>query len=43
VSTSRNIEVLFDNLQVGAKSTTVDLQVADTSTGKKYSAIITLK
>ena len=43
VSASRNIEVLFDNLRVGTKSTTVDLQVADASTGKKYSATITLK
>ena len=43
VTTGKNIEVLFDNLKVGANSTTIDLKVADTSTRKTYSATITLK
>jgi|TARA_R100000084_G_scaffold96352_2_gene50217 hypothetical protein len=43
VNSGKNIEILFDNLQVGQKSTTIDLKVADTSTKKTYSATITLK
>jgi len=43
VSSGKNIEVLFDNLQVGQKSTTIDLKVVDTSTKKTYLATITLK
>ena len=43
VNSGKNIEVLFDNLKVGLRGTTIDLQVADTSTGKKYLATITLK
>ena len=43
VTTGRNIEVLFDNLKVGFKSTTIDLKVTDTSTRKTYSATIILQ
>ena len=43
VNSGKNIEVLFDNLQVGQKSTTIDLKVTDTSTKKSYIATITLK
>ncbi len=43
VNSGKNIEVLFDNLKVGSKSTTIDLKVTDTSTRKTYSATITLQ
>jgi len=42
VNTGKNIEVLFDNLKVGSKTTTIDLLVVDTSTKKQYTATITL-
>ena len=43
VNTGNNIEVLFDNLKVGSKSTTIDLLVTDTSTKQTYTATITLR
>jgi hypothetical protein len=42
VNSGKNIEVLFDNLKIGQKSTTIDLLVTDTSTKKTYTATITL-
>ena len=42
VNSGKNIEVLFDNLKIGQKSTTIDLLVTDTSAKKTYTATITL-
>ena len=42
VTTGKNLEVVFDNLKIGQKTTTIDLLVVDTSTKKQYTATITL-
>ena len=42
VNSGKNIEVLFDNLKIGQKSTTIDLLETDTSAKKTYTATITL-
>jgi len=43
VNSGKNLEVMFDNLKIGIKTTTIDLLVTDTSAKKTYTATITLQ